>query len=579
MNTLDTWLPPQLCSTLRVVAQLHVNQIAKRVGALGQLVDVGDVKASEREIARLTRGLAAWTVTQISDIADADAAIAVTDGYGDNGIDAIAIDKANSTIYIVQSKWDRTGSSGIAQGDALKFANGVRDLLNSDFGKFNEKVRKRTAELEAAIADPQLRYVLVLTTTGAPAPSRHVTDALSALTDELNEPIPTASFRHFGQVDLHGLLVSGVKGARPDLADVALHNYASKHEPYRAHYGQVAGADLAAWHNAHGDRLYAQNLRQFLGEDSSVNASLLETLNNDPALFWYLNNGVTVLCQTIAASKKGGTGKALGYFTLTGVSVVNGAQTVGTIGKAAADGVPLEDVWVTVRFISLEDCPPDFATEVTRGTNTQNRVERRDFVALDPQQERLADEMAIDGRRYVIKSGEAVPPPTIGCTVIEATIALACAKPVPDFAVQAKREIGRLWTGAEDPGSKGQYRQLFTPDLTSEHLWRAVNVLRAIDSAIEAEQGKRTDKAKALGTHANRLIAHEVFQRLPKGVLIDPAVDMADQLAKVARHVSDVYGETETIVNQAYATKYLASLFKNAGHCKAIVNQLAGNRP
>lgn len=561
------------------MAQLHVNQIASRIASLGQLVDVSDIKSGDQEIGRLTRGLAAWTVTQISDVDDAAAAASVTDGFDDNGIDAIAIDKANSTIYLVQSKWDRAGTSGIQQGDALKFTNGVRDLLNSDFGKFNSKVRSRTAELEAAIADPHLRYVLVLTTTGAPAPSQHVVAALESLTSELNEPIPTASFIHLGQADLHGLLVSGVKGARPDLDDVPLHSFASKHEPYKAHYGQVAAAELASWHNTHGDRLYAQNLRQFLGEDSEVNASLLDTLKDAPENFWYLNNGVTVLCETIDASKKGGTGKTLGYFSLTGVSVVNGAQTVGTIGKAAADGVPLDDVWVTVRFISLEDCPANFATEVTRGTNTQNRVERRDFVALDPTQERLANEMAVDGRRYIIKSGETPPAPAIGCTVIEATIALACAKPVPDYAVQAKREIGRLWVGAEDPNVRGQYRQLFTSGLTSDYLWRAVNILRAIDAAIETEKSKRADKAKALGTHANRLIAHEVFQRLPQDALSNPNANLAATLTDVPAHVASVYAETENIVNQTYANKYLASLFKNAGHCKAIVGELSRQRP
>jgi hypothetical protein len=232
-----------------------------------------------------------------------------------------------------------------------------------------------------------------------------------------------------------------------------------------------------------------------------------------------------------------------------------------------------------VRFISLADCPDNFAAEVTRGTNTQNRVERRDFVALDETQERLANEMAVDGRRYVIKSGEPPPSHAIGCSVIEATVALACAKPVPDFAVQAKREIGRLWIGAEDPDSRGQYRQLFPQSLSSDYLWRAVNILRAIEAAIDIEKAKRADKAKALGTHANRLIAHEVFQRLAPDALSDPNADLQAAVGTAAAHVADAYSETEAIVNCTYSNKYLASLFKNGGHCKAIVAQLSSNRP
>lgn len=37
-------------------------------------------------------------------------------------------------------------------------------------------------------------------------------------------------------------------------------------------------------------------------------------------------------------------------------------------------------------MISLKHCPAGFADAVTVPTNTQNRVERRDFVALDPVQ-------------------------------------------------------------------------------------------------------------------------------------------------------------------------------------------------
>jgi hypothetical protein len=131
------------------------------------------------------------------------------------------------------------------------------------------------------------------------------------------------------------------------------------------------------------------------------------------------------------------------------------------------------DARVTIRFISLEDCPPEFAGEVTRGANTQNRVERPDFVALDPQQDRLATELAIDGLRHAIKSGEPTPETETGCAVIDATVALSCAKRTPDLAVQAKRQIGSLWLGAEKrtapirPRARGCCRLWWT-----ESTWR-----------------------------------------------------------------------------------------------------------
>ncbi len=249
------------------------------------------------------------------------------------------------------------------------------------------------------------------------------------------------------QAELRGFLIRGIHGTSPDL-EVTLYDWGSTQEPYAAYYGQVEASAVAGWFADHGTRLFDKNIRQFLGQDSEVNASIIDTLHNQPEHFWYLNNGITVLCERVAKSALGGNRNKTGHFKFSGVSVVNGAQTVGCIGRAMADHPDaVADAHVTVRFISLENCPPEFAGEVTRGTNTQNRVERRDFVALDPQQDRLATELAIDGVRYAIKSGESTPAPETGCTIVDATVALACAQRIPDLAVQAKREIGRLWLG------------------------------------------------------------------------------------------------------------------------------------
>jgi hypothetical protein len=60
--------------------------------------------SSDEETTRLTRGLAAWVLTQIAVVSDEDAAASVTDGFDDNGIDAVFVDSDNSVVYLVQSK-------------------------------------------------------------------------------------------------------------------------------------------------------------------------------------------------------------------------------------------------------------------------------------------------------------------------------------------------------------------------------------------------------------------------------------------------------------------------------------------
>jgi len=63
--------------------------------------------------------------------------------------------------------------------------------------------------------------------------------------------------------------------------------------------------------------------------------------------------------------------------------VLNGAQTVGTIGSSANDigsaSGSSEDLptWIQVRLISLEGCLPDFGRRITRAANLQNAVGTR----------------------------------------------------------------------------------------------------------------------------------------------------------------------------------------------------------
>jgi AIPR protein len=553
------------------VGIVQLNQLKNRItDTIAPHIDVSDVKADDQEVARLTRGLAAFALVELMGADPHDAASAVTDGFKDNGIDAVAIDAEASVVYLVQSKWSQKGKGSPLLGDVHKFIQGFRDLVNAEFGRFNEKLQSKQADLFAALNDPNVRFVLVMAHSGQDPLSDAAANAIKSLLAEVNDPIDTASFTMLSQAELHGFLVTGIHGKAPDVS-VTLYDWGATQEPYAAYYGQIDASTIAEWWKKHNVRLFTQNLRQFLG-DSDVNASIVQTLEREPARFWYFNNGITVLCEKVSKTPLGATGKKSGTFAFEGISIVNGAQTVGCIGRAAIDHPnQVADARVSIRFISLENCPVDFAEEVTRATNTQNRVGPREFVALDSQQERLATELALDGKRYAVKSGESAPPPDAGCTVVEATIALACAYPDSDVAVQAKREIGRLWAGAESEAKNTLYHTLFGPGLSGDRLWKTVLVLREVDASLDAERQKREGRARFIGVHGNRLIAHLVYRALPAGTLGQPATDMVALLASIPTLVSENYKRLVEIVEADYPTNYLASLFKNASRCRDIV--------
>jgi hypothetical protein len=182
-------------------------------------------------------------------------------------------------------------------------------------------------------------------------------------------------------------------------------------------------------------------------------------------------------------------------------------------------------------------------------------------------QQHLAREMLLDGRRYAFKSGDSDPKDAEGCTIEEATVALACASTDINLAVVAKRYIGGLWKDITKP----PYTTIFNTGTKARNLWRAVIVLRSVEAAMaQLDQGK-VERGDQILVHGNRLLLHAVFQdpivrRYKDAALSESALGQAATEAterafvKVAKAVKD-----------KHPSSYLQPLFKNAQKCKELL--------
>ncbi len=309
------------------------------------------------------------------------------------------------------------------------------------------------------------------------------------------------------------------------------------------------------------------NIRSFLGE-TEINQSIVKTLLTDPENFWYFNNGITALCGSICKKALGVSTRDTGIFECHDVSIVNGAQTVGAIATAyAKDPEQVGKASVSVRFISLEGCPEDFSLLVTRSTNTQNKIDSRDFVSLDTEnQERIRTELQIEGISYVYKTGELVRDNTKGFDFLEAIIAVACAHRELNYTVQAKSKVSLLYEDIE----KVPYKALFNPSLSSIRLWKLVQIHRTIENSLKADRKKRKGRESTLSVHGNRFLARQVFQRLELNSLDDPSIDIQTLLNNAQNETINVVDLTAQTIAEKYPDSYLANLFKNASKCQEI---------
>ncbi len=558
---------------LQAVSELHLRQIRaaiqKTFDGKIDLADVASRPLDEQETASLTRGQAAFALSYVGKIKPEDSARAITDGGQDNGLDAIYYDPAERILYLVQSKWRSKGTGSIDRGEIQKFLKGVNDLLNARWERFNPKISGRAPELDAALDDSKTRIVLLLVYTGQEPLAPEIAQDLADALEQLNDPAELVATQVLRQGDLYAAVAHGLEGAPINL-DVALYDWGQVREPYVGFYGQVSASDVAGWYLAHQSRLLAPNIRLFLGS-TEVNETLLGTLLSAPHDFWYFNNGITALCRSLQKKPIGGSSRETGVFACQDLRIVNGAQTVGAIAQAfGKNPAAVAQARVSLRMISLEECPPEFDRQVTRYTNTQNRIDRRDFVALDPEQERLRGELQLEGITYTFKSGDILSDPLSGFDLVEATVARACQQAEVALAVQAKREIGRLW----DDITRPPYKVLFNSSVSGPALWRAVQVVRRVEQLLVSKRTGAEGRKRLLAVHGNRFIAHAVFSRLQKaGPQPLQPLTTSDEAA-VEAHAGTVYDESLDLINRLFPEAYLASLFKNASKCQQLKDGL-----
>ena len=479
-------------------------------------IDVSDMSnrsENDLEKIKLSRSYAVYSLISLASAETNTAIQSIVDGYRDNGIDAIYYDEYENTLWIVQSKWIEKGRGEPTTGDTNKFIRGIKHLIDFKFSNFNEKVNRQKDIIEKALENPKLKIQIVLAYSGTKLgkDNKSIIDEFILENNEISELF---FFKSFSLSEAHRAL-SGSLDKSIDMEFVLTH-WGQNEEPYKAIYGQISAKCLADLWNTHKEDLFSKNIRSFVGL-SDVNEGIKNTLQKNPENFFYFNNGVTVLCDKIQKTAKGGTGKSLGTFHCEGISIVNGAQTVGTIGSSCVQNEECSQAKVFIRLISLENCSPEFSLSITKATNTQNKVENRDFIALDDLQNRLKREFALDGINYYYKrSDKQYELDEHNCDFEEAIIALACASEEIKYSIYAKDKVGKLW---EDL-SKPPYTKLFHNKIKAQELWRMIIISRVLEQKLHQSSSNCSDNKKAIYVHGKKFILHMLFTYIGNNILL-----------------------------------------------------------
>ena len=219
-------------------------------------------------------------------------------------------------------------------------------------------------------------------------------------------------------------------------------------------------------------------------------------------------------------------------------------------------------------MIDIGNADSDQAAQITKLSNTQNKIEGKDFASLDPTQERLRMELSLGGIQYLYKTGAKIENPEKEISFDEAIISQACLSSDLSIVALVKRNIGALTENIEKP----PYKILFNGSTNSFSLYNGVQVYRAVDSCIKQFENTVTQRKRLVFIHGNRFLLHLILNRLKENEGFTDNYLSSDEIKnKTESLFVEIWEQVYKSMEEHFSDSYPASIFKNVGRLKELI--------
>jgi hypothetical protein len=330
----------------------------------------------------------------------------ITDGPGDNSCDIIfdAKDSIGQNIfYVIQSKWNtqKNASKNIASTDIGYALSDFTTLLRGNKKHTqNQNFNKKLSELSEHIKSNGLVKFIFLALC-----QESIDDNVNSFNQEFKPH--ELKFIDINRIK-HDYIERKYKQIKPSNPlehtykpeDILIELEVRRREnngdfvkidkPFDAYIFLVKPVIIFDLFEEFSFNLFFKNVRNPI-VNSTINQQIETTITENPAYFWYYNNGITAIVDSLPEISK-----LAKKFKVYGFQIINGAQTVYAIHSAYKKASPRErarmDNEISISLRLLKSGGKDFELQVTRYTNSQNPISDREFHANDEVQIRLQKE-------------------------------------------------------------------------------------------------------------------------------------------------------------------------------------------
>ncbi|MFJ9754192.1 AIPR family protein [Streptomyces sp. NPDC101149] len=454
--------------------------------ALGQRDDLNQYKSAKRMLFALQLSLDLEDIHSI-------AATALTDGADDKSCDLVYIDRDSRSMILAQGyEAGNVSQSQAPQTKASTLHQAVNWLFGANFeSDVPARLRSAWRELNEALADGAIENVEIWFVHNLPE-NNQIAEELQA--------VANAAYRIIAaRYSVDDLSVTGTEIGRETLSDryegsrtpilvgekftiPVSGAFPERGENWSALCASIPATWLRSQFSVHKERLFSANIRGYLGStrsQSNINNGIQATARDQPGRFWAYNNGITALVHEFEYD--GGES-----IQVTGIAIVNGAQTTGALGST--DSQRMEEVRILARFIKCDDAAT--VQDIVRYNNRQNPTQASDFRSNDRVQSRLVKDfegLGVVGYNGGRRGGAEDVIRRPGENQLAASVAaqaLAAFHGRPDVAYHEK---GQIWE------QDAIYSTVFPERVSARHILFVYSLLRALEQSKIALGSRSSD--------------------------------------------------------------------------------------
>jgi AIPR protein len=289
-----------------------------------------------------------------------------------------------------------------------------------------------------------------------------------------------------------------------------------------------------------GTRLFARNVRGYLGSNKDINRGMEATIENEPEYFWYYNNGITIICDKAEQIRSEGRD----ILRVAKPQIINGQQTTRTLHRQGAKSAKASVVVRVIRVPRDRNSETDhfeaLVSRIVACTNWQNEILPSDLMSNDRRQIEIERQLRNLNYYYVRKrqtKSEARRASGVGFNFLIKKDEFAQAVAACDLDSVVVRE------GKENLFEERLYQQVF-PTADPHYYLSRYWLMREVSYAAKGYPER---------AYAKWLVLHFMWSHLAAVVRSRAAADSF-------RNESEHNGDSATVLNKAIHIVFNAAL-------------------